>query len=303
MKFKAIVFFLLLCALAVTANAQNARRAGKGYRQVVEALSADTMRGRMAGTPYEQMAGAFVVARFAAAALKVDTQLFTYRINDTGELQTGTNCFAFIDNNADSTIVIGAHFDHLGMGDSHSRSFGKVAVHPGADDNASGVALLTALAHRHKKWTQKNYNYLLVGYAAHEVGLYGSAAFSSYCATHFRPVCLVLNFDMVGRMDKELKLVTIYSLPARTEIAMQASLNYHKGHIVTDEPEKTLQTDCRTFAQKGITSFSFTTGLHDDYHKISDIPARINYEGIWTIQQMVEYLLKNYPQCHHNISQ
>lgn len=302
MRSKAILLFLF-CAFANAASAQSGRRILKGYKQVVEALAADAMRGRMAGSAHEQMAGNFVAARFAAAGLKADTQLFTYRINDTGAFYTGTNCFAYIDNHADSTIVIGAHFDHLGMGDSHSRSFGKVAIHPGADDNASGVALLTALAGRHKKWAQKNYNYLLVGYAAHEVGLYGSAAFSSYCATHFRPVCLVLNFDMVGRMDKQLQIVTIYSQPALTETAMQDAVNYHTGHIMTDEPEKTLQTDCRTYAQKGITAFSFTTGLHEDYHKVSDIPAKINYEGIWTIQLMAEQLLKNYPQCLHSISQ
>lgn len=297
------ILLILFCAFAGSLSAQGSRRVLKGYKRVVGVLASDTMRGRMSGTTYEQKAGMFVAAQFAAAGLIPQTQSFSYRINDTGTLHAGTNHFAYIDNQADSTILLGAHFDHLGMGDSHSRSFGKVAIHPGADDNASGVALLAALAARHKKWTQKTYNYLFVGYAAHEVGLYGSAAFNKYATGRFGTICLVLNFDMVGRMDKALQLVTVYSQPAITANDMLAATHYSAGHIMTDEPDKTFQTDCKTFAQKGITSFSFTTGLHDDYHKVSDIASKINYEGIWTIQQMAEHMLRTYPQCLYSISQ
>jgi Zn-dependent M28 family amino/carboxypeptidase len=297
------ILLVVLCAFAGALRAQTGRRILKRYKSVVGTLAADTMCGRMSGTVYEQMAGNFVAAEFAAAGLIPRVQQFTYRINDTGTLHTATNHFAYIDNHADSTILLGAHIDHLGLGDSHSRSFGKVAIHPGADDNASGVALLTALAARYKKWTQKTYNYLFVGYAAHEVGLYGSAAFDRYCTDRFGNICLVLNFDMVGRMDPELQLITVYCHPARTENDMLAATNYSAGHIITDEPDKTFQTDCKTFAQKGITSISFTTGLHDDYHKVSDISSKINYDGMRTIQQMVEHMLRTYPQCLHSFSQ
>jgi Zn-dependent M28 family amino/carboxypeptidase len=224
------------------------------------------------------------------------TQSLECKVDDTGKLLTGSNIYCYLDNGADSTILISAHYDHLGMGGGeHSRSYGKTGIHPGADDNASGVALMMGLTRSYKRWRQKRYNYLFVGYAAHEVGLYGSAAFSNYCNSHFKPVCLAVNFDMVGRLDVHERTIAIYGFPSLYKDGKMMQSGESDVRIYTDEPEKIFITDCKSFAEQGIHCLSFTTGLHADYHKVSDIATKINYDGMYTMQLLAEHVLKSYP--------
>ncbi len=263
------------------------------YRRVVYALAADSMKGRLAGTADEIMAGDFLSKEFRAMAqFHPVSQIFNYRTADTGLTLSGRNIYCYIDNHADSTILLGAHYDHIGFGGSMSKSYGKTGVHPGADDNASGVALLLGLAGRVDSWVVKKYNYLLVGFAAHEVGLYGSTAFYKFCKTQFPPICEMLNFDMVGRLDSQLKTISIYSNRKQERYKEAANTVDSSLVILTDEPEKIPETDCKAFAAGGVECLSFTTGIHEDYHKLTDDPFKINFAGIWVMQQLVEAILR-----------
>src|SRR6202012_5628969 len=96
--------------------------------------------------------------------------------------RTGTNLAAYIDNKAPYTVIIGAHYDHLGYGEDGNSLFANAVkehkVHHGADDNASGTAALLEEARRIKKNKKlKHYNYLFVNFSGEELGLYGSKAF------------------------------------------------------------------------------------------------------------------------------
>lgn len=285
----------LLLVLATIAPfcgfSQRASNQIKFYKHIIYTLSADDMNGRMAGTVDEKSAANFIKNTFAELKLPAHINDFEYKIRDTGNTREGANIYCYVNNHSDSTILIGAHYDHIGRGGIYSRSFGKNAVHPGADDNASGVALLFGLVARQNKWTNKKYNYLFTTFAAHEVGLYGSAAFSDFCKKTLKPICLVLNFDMVGRLDTRERALTVYSYRANIKSSCKTLHIAFNGKIMDDEPDKVFETDCRSFANSGIKCLSFTTGIHNDYHKITDDAASINYSGIWDIQAFIESLL------------
>jgi hypothetical protein len=294
MRYAFILLFTGVC-VASSACAQLPRYVEERYKKIIVTLSADSMRGRMAGTSGEVRAGNFVAREFSALHLTAATQAFSYRIDDTGIIHNSRNIYCYINNHADSTILIGAHYDHLGMGGGRSRSYGKTGIHPGADDNASGVALMMGLAYRYGEWARKKYNYLFVSYGAHEVGLYGSAAFGKYCAKHFKAICLAVNFDMVGRLDSQEKVISMYGGQTLHKAGLGQLTAVFSGRVDTGEPDKIYQTDCKALADRNVACLSFTTGIHDDYHKITDVAGKINYNGIWAIQQLVEHILQNYP--------
>jgi hypothetical protein len=291
-----IIIATIILLLPSLLYSQSKKNLKKLYKHVVVTLASNDMNGRLAGTEDEVKAGIFVKEVWQNMLFLPQKHSFTYQINDTGSALTSSNIYCYKDNHADSTILITAHFDHLGLGGtSHSRSYGKSGIHPGADDNASGVALMMGLAKTYKRWNNNHYNYLFVGYAAHEVGLYGSAAFHKYANTNFKPICLALNFDMVGRLDQQEQTISIFTFPSLHKDGLLLRSSGFDGRIYSDEPEKIFMTDCKSFAESGINCLSLTTGLHSDYHKISDMEALINYQGIYQVQLLAEYILKYYP--------
>ena len=262
------------------------------YRSIIKALTADSLGGRPPSSIYEDKTASFILREFKKnKKFKSKIIEFKYQIKDSIEKKS-KNVYCYINNNADSTILISAHYDHLGLGSNLSYSYNKIAIHPGADDNASGVSLLLGLLKNYQVWSNKKYNYIFVSYSAHEIGLFGSANFFNYSIKNFKSIELVINFDMVGRLDKIQPVLNIYGV--NTLAAFNNYLNNidFKGKVYTDESYKIYDTDARSFCNAGIKSLSFTTGTHNDYHKITDLETYINYQGILEIQKFIEDLLK-----------
>ena len=126
------------------------------------------------------------------------------------EEKTGHNVITMLDNKAPTTIVIGAHYDHLGMGDEESSLYrGPAAIHNGADDNASGTAMLLQLAlHLNQPQFSKS-NYLFIAFSGEEMGLLGSNHFVKNPAIDLKTVSCMLNMDMVGRLKRDEKTLII----------------------------------------------------------------------------------------------
>lgn len=262
------------------------------YKQVVNTLADDSMQGRPCCSVYEQKSAAFIATQLKSiTGKKAKYQFFNLQAKDSLQPCKSTNVYYYKNNHADSTVIIGAHYDHLGYGGSLSKSLNKRGVHHGADDNASGIALMLGLLKTYQQWGSKNYNYLFVAYSAHEVGLYGSSEFAAMALTKYKPIAVTFNFDMVGRMDTTDKWIKIFTNAFTTEILQAAMLNNCKLRM--GETATLLQLDTKAFMENKINCISFTTGLHDDYHKISDTAQKINYTGIYYVQQAVEYILKN----------
>jgi Zn-dependent M28 family amino/carboxypeptidase len=291
------IFLTIISLITIGTFAQKAadKSSIKFYKKIVSVLANDSLQGRPTSTIYEDKSAAFIVNRFKNfKRFNPKIQSFKYTRKDSLNAKTSKNVYCYIDNKSDSTIVIGAHFDHLGLGEGISRSYGKKGIHNGADDNASGVAMVLNLARNFKNWQNKKYNYVFVCYSAHEIGLFGSAAFSKFCIDNFKPICLLINFDMVGRLETERKILTIYGKQTlRNKINIFDTVNY-TGVLYTNDSDMISQTDAKTFVEKNIRCLSFTTGIHSDYHKISDDESLINYNGMQFIENYFLRLLKKY---------
>ena len=201
--------------------------------------------------------------------------------------RTGTNVIGFIDNKAPATIIIGAHFDHLGKGEDHnSLAPNDKTIHHGADDNASGTAALLELARQLKETHLKKYNYLFVAFSGEELGLYGSKYFTNHSPVDLHSMDYMINMDMIGRLDtaKGLQIGGIGTSPAWPEIVKAAA---PAGLKLTYDSSGTGPSDHTSFYLKDIPVLFFFTGTHTDYHKPSDEAAKINYNGELVVLKMI----------------
>lgn len=214
------------------------------------------------------------------------------RLQQTQKMRTGHNVVGYIDNNASSTVVLGAHFDHLGYGeDNNSRHTGEAAIHNGADDNASGTAALLALSRLLKKNGPTNHNYLFIAFSGEELGLYGSRYFTENPTISLSDISYMINMDMVGRLNDSTNTITVGGVG--TSPAWQQLLFAEKKmpFQIKIDSSGTGPSDHTSFYRKDIPVLFFFTGLHIDYHKPSDDFEKINYIGTTHIVNFISRLI------------
>jgi hypothetical protein len=176
-------------------------------------------------------------------------------------------------------IVIGAHFDHLGMGGSGSLAPDTVAVHHGADDNASGTAGLLEAA-EYLSWTRDSLrrSILLAGFSGEEAGLLGSAYYVNHPTVPLASMRAMINMDMVGKLrDGKLVVEGIGTSPGFDSLLN--ALNIDSTFDLTLKPDGYGPSDHASFYGKDIPVLFFFTNMHNDYHKPSDTWEKLNYEG------------------------
>ncbi len=214
-----------------------------------------------------------------------------FKIEQGEKTRKGINVVGYINNNAASTIIIGAHFDHLGYGEDHnSRSTELPAIHNGADDNASGTAALIELSRILKKDGNRHNNYLFVAFSGEELGLFGSKYYTEHPTISFTDVNYMINMDMVGRYNDSSKAITIGGFGTSPS---WSTLLYEKKPAFTIKVDSsgTGPSDHTSFYRKDIPVLFFFTGLHNDYHKPSDDFDKINYEGELMIVKYITRLI------------
>lgn len=199
--------------------------------------------------------------------------------------RNGRNVVGFINNGAPYTVVIGAHYDHLGYGEDHNSRFTGTdkQIHNGADDNASGTAALIELARLLKASAFKNNNYLFIAFSGEELGLYGSKYFTNHPAIELSSINYMINMDMIGRLSDSSKTLTVGGYgtsPSWGELynrngkqALFAAAQYRFDSSGTGPSDHT------SFYLKNIPVLFYFTGLHTDYHKPTDDFDKINYAG------------------------
>ncbi len=194
------------------------------------------------------------------------------------------NVVGFINNHATNTIILGAHYDHLGFGEDHNALDTFHAVHNGADDNASGCAALLELAQLLKRSNYKNNNYLFIHFSGEELGLLGSKYWLENPTINIQKNYMI-NMDMIGRYDTIHKLTIggFGTSPIWGEILpnITSSLNI-KYDSTGGGP-----SDHASFYRKSIPVLFFFTGSHSDYHKITDDFDKINYESVADIVKYI----------------
>ena len=269
-------------------------------------LAADLLKGREAGTQGERMAAEYIATRFAQIGLKPAGRNnswfyhFDFKFNPSphggagGEARTGINVAGYIDNKAKHTVIIGAHYDHLGYGATGSRHRGEPAIHNGADDNASGVAGLLRLAQtlNGNKKARKS-NYLFLAFSAEELGLIGSKIFASDSLFFdTKRANYMLNMDMIGRLNEEKALVV--SGAGTSPAWKEAFGGMPTGGITLKTSDSGVgASDHTSFYLRDIPVLHFFTGQHSDYHTPADDSEKVNYEGILQIADLMTTLIEH----------
>ena len=208
------------------------------------------------------------------------------------KIKTGFNVGGFINNGAPNTIILGAHYDHLGYGeDKNSLYVGSTPmIHNGADDNASGTAALIALAKIIKNKGDKKYNYLFAAFSGEELGLYGSKYFVEHCPVNLNTINYMINMDMVGRLNDSTHGLTIGGFGTSPVWGKIIDNNDPYFKIKIDSAGSG-PSDHTSFYRKDIPVLFFFTGTHSDYHKPSDDADKINFDGEVKIIRYIEKLI------------
>ncbi len=233
----------------------------------------------------------FADGKAAAAVLKkkATIQMTSGLIRKDG---TGHNMIGYIDNGAATTVVIGAHYDHLGYGADGSLYRGEPAIHNGADDNASGTAALIELARTLKQDGPHSNNYLIMAYSGEEKGLLGSGYWVKNPTLPLEQINYMINMDMVGRLKPEDPVVIISGVG--TSDAWKPMMDFvHVDSLKTKTTESGVgPSDHTSFYLHEIPVLHFFSGTHSDYHKPSDDEALINYSGEVRIMDYILQLIQ-----------
>jgi aminopeptidase YwaD len=183
-------------------------------------------------------------------------------------------------------IVIGAHYDHLGLGHFGAldrESEGK--VHPGADDNASGTAVLLDLARRFARLPAKPARTLIfVAFSGEELGLYGSRYYVEH-AESIGSTKAMINLDMVGRLRDDR--VTVFGTRSSTDFSKEVLAGAEPLGLKIGESDDVGRSDHMSFYSKRIPVLHFFTGSHSDYHRSSDTWDKLNVEGMARVSDLV----------------
>ncbi len=267
----------------------------KRLRRHVSYLASDRLKGRGTATPEERKAARYIARQFRKAGLKPmgdnGTWYHTFSFKKSADPHGGEsadapvlqsqNVVGYLDNGAPYTVVVGAHYDHLGLGyDRNSLDANPQGkIHNGADDNASGTAGVIELARYFaKNRLRERYNFLFICFSAEELGLVGSKKYIERPTVDLSTVHFMLNMDMIGRLNDERRLVVGGVGTAPDFVPIIEQLPKENLSIKLDS-SGVGPSDHTSFYWKNIPVLFFFTGQHADYHKPTDDVEKINFTG------------------------
>jgi hypothetical protein len=295
---------ILLLFIAFSTTQVQAQISVKFIQAHIKILSNDSLEGRGTGTAGEKLAINYIQTQWNQIGLqpkgdgKLYTQKFSFKggVHGTGDEGTAYNLVGFIDNQAANTIVIGAHYDHLGLGNQGSSldANPQNKIHNGADDNASGVAGVIELARYFQtNKTKEAYNFLFLCFSGEELGLYGSKFYTENPTIDLGKINYMINMDMIGRLDPQSKSVAVSGTgTSAVWETLLKNLSSDKLLIKTDSAGVG-PSDHTSFYLKNIPVLHFFTGSHSDYHKPSDDVEKINFEGEKEILDLIVRVVEN----------
>lgn len=305
----AVIFSLItVIAFGCTSNEIDNNALRQDIEKHITYLASDELEGRSFGTDGEKKAAQYIAEYFKSVGLEPKgtngyLQEFSVtppsnphekaKIGEQGDSSVvGTNVIGFLNNNAEQTVILGAHFDHLGMGGEGSLHRDKEeAIHNGADDNASGTATIMALAKLLKNGSKSN-NYLFIAFTGEENGLWGSNYFTKNPTIDLKKANYMFNYDMVGRLNEE-KSIAVHgtgTTPTWEEVLDMSNMDSLK---VVKKESGVGPSDHTSFYLNDIPVLHFFTGQHEDYHKPSDDSEKINWNGIVKVIRYSENIITN----------
>jgi len=265
----------------------------------VYTLADDSLKGRKAGTDDSRRAADYIVGQWKEIGIepffKTDSESSYYQcfygryINLVGVIEGNDPALK------DEYIVLGAHYDHLGV----KLNGGDSVVYNGADDNASGTATVIELA-RELKAMKLGRSIIIAAFDGEELGLYGSSYFADNNGN--KNIVLMLSIDMVGRYKNtgKVEYEGVGTIRNGRNMLLGASVVPAglKVKIKTFENSILTATDTEGFAKKGIPTLAVTTGLHKQYHKPTDDAELIDFDGMALITEHLKNFLVEASQSH-----
>ena len=298
------LIFTLAIALVLTAHAQKQ----EDMRQAVEYLASQELGGRYPATIGDTLASEFIVGKLRGLKLKPVVKGkkkigyyhdFTYG-KTVEEERTIHNIIAVLPGKdkrlKNEYIVVGSHYDHLGLGgqNSGSRRPDTLGVHPGADDNASGDAVVLELAKYFKKERAKR-SIIFAFFGAEEQGLIGSKQFLEWMKqddakrinlpADKKGIVAMVNLDMVGRMRDGAMSVSGTGTSSQFKTMAEKAAEQTNVQI-SCTPDGYGPSDHASFVAQEIPVLFLTTGGHMEYHTPNDVPSTLNYDGM---QQTLDF--------------
>jgi Zn-dependent M28 family amino/carboxypeptidase len=357
------LYSILTVAVATAVLAQQpAQFSTDRLRTHITYLASDALEGRRTGTPGAERAAQYIAKEFKRLGLRPGAQtassgngdkaksgypqVFPYvprrenvhgvaPVQPTAQAEnstlTGANVIGILEG-SDSTLknealIIGAHYDHLGLGGAGSLAQREGGIHHGADDNASGVAGIIELARVLTSQQPKpRRTIVFIAFSGEEEGLLGSNYYANHPVVPIANTIAMINLDMVGRLkNKNLiiggvgtaqewrTMIDTANFWQGMTVSATGSANHGNGMpvvvaangrpVVTSDTSKTFiltlnedgfgPSDHSSFYAKQIPVLFFWTGTHEDYHKPSDIADKINYDGEVTILEMVRRIVRD----------
>jgi len=208
------------------------------------------------------------------------------------EERTAYNVVGLLDNGVGRSSIVGAHYDHLGWGDEGSLHRGEPAIHHGADDNASGTAVLMQLARDFRAMENTaSSDHLFIAFSGEEKGLYGSNYWTKNSTYPLDSINYMINLDMVGMLDSlgSIGINGVGTSPSWSIVdSVQAgtlSIRSTLGGIGA--------SDHTSFYLQDIPAIHFFTGTHENYHRPSDTWEKLNYPGMLRVTRYIEDLMQH----------
>ena len=277
---------LLLLAFAIDDCRSEEDITVEESRKTLSYLASDKMEGRKPGNPGNFIAVSFIKKEFESYGLETHLQKFTYTFRwrvglirwRTIEIET-MNVIGVLKGTSDKHVVIGAHMDHLGVdgdGDAYN----------GADDNASGTTAILELAEAFGKSDAKPKDTIVfIAFNAEELGLLGSKHYVNNPLLPLDDCKLMINLDMVGRLRGTTVTAQGGNLSRSvTQLVDKLDDNYPFDVNITAAGNR---SDHAPFNWNGVPVLFFHTGTHPQYHRTTDDPDLINYEGLVIIAKFV----------------
>ncbi len=308
---KKLYFGLFLAYSSLYLNAQSIETAS--IKKHISFLADDKLKGRGTATGDELKAAKYLAKEFKHLGLTSFNGSYIKEFkfkrakspHDTAtsniKEEHANNVVAFLDNKAPYTIVVGAHYDHLGLGKDHNsldaNPEGK--IHNGADDNASGTAGVLELA---KYFSQnKNtepFNFLFICFSGEELGLLGSKKYCENPDLDFSKINYMVNMDMIGRLNDSTKKLIVYGV-GTSPIFVPLIDSIQTKFSIKKDSSGIGPSDQTSFYLKDVPVLHFFTGQHSDYHKPSDDADKINYQGEADVLNYIAILIEktfHYPK-------
>jgi hypothetical protein len=266
-------------------------------------LASDNLKGRGTSSIEEKLAADYIANNFKACKLvPKGNNGYYYNFvfkkssnpHDTATAaipeRKGIDVVGFVDNGAQHTIIIGAHYDHLGLGHDHNSldANPEDKIHNGADDNASGTAGVLELARYFSNNNKKeNYNFLFMCFSGEELGLLGSKKWCDNPTIPLSSINYMFNMDMIGRLNDSTKKLLVYGV-GTSPVWVPLLDKTNTYFSIKKDSSGIGPSDQTSFYLMDIPVLHFFTGQHSDYHKPSDDVDKINFTGE---QKVLEYII------------